>query len=122
MFELVWDMSSPLNVKNDLEPFPANTGHSPNAVSMLVPRLSKHGAFTQCCFNVGHRLRRWPNIETALVVCPVFAWITYYLHARTILQSLYYKTILQSLQTVTVFSLYTAIYRATMSVKESHDW
>ena len=35
---------------------PANTGHSPNAVSMLA-----------------HRLRRWPNIETALGECPVFA-------------------------------------------------
>ena len=31
---------------------PANTRHSPNAVSMLA-----------------HRLRRWPNIETALSVC-----------------------------------------------------
>ena len=38
---------------------PANTGHSPNAVSMLA-----------------HRLRRWPNIETALGECPVFAGIT----------------------------------------------
>ena len=36
--------------------FPANTGHSPRAVSMLA-----------------HRLRRWPNIETALGECPVFA-------------------------------------------------
>ena len=35
---------------------PAYTRHSPNAVSML-----------------GHRLRRWLNIETALVECPVFA-------------------------------------------------
>ena len=35
---------------------PANTGHSPKAVSMLK-----------------HRLRRWPNIETALSECPVFA-------------------------------------------------
>ena len=34
---------------------PANTGHSPDAVSMLA-----------------HRLRRWPNIETALGECPVF--------------------------------------------------
>ena len=34
----------------------ANTGHSPNVVSM-----------------VAHRLRRWPNIETALGECPVFA-------------------------------------------------
>ena len=33
-----------------------NTGHSPKAVSMLA-----------------HRLRRWPNIETALGECPVFA-------------------------------------------------
>ena len=36
--------------------FPANTGQPPNAVSMLA-----------------HRLRRWPNIETALGQCPVFA-------------------------------------------------
>ena len=36
--------------------WPSNTGHSPNAVSMLA-----------------HRLRRWPNIETALDECPVFA-------------------------------------------------
>ena len=36
--------------------FPANTGHSPKAVSMLA-----------------HRLRRWPNIETALGEWPVFA-------------------------------------------------
>ena len=35
---------------------PANTGHSPNAVTKL-----------------GHRLRRWPNIETALGESPVFA-------------------------------------------------
>ena len=35
---------------------PTNTEHSPNAVSMLA-----------------HRLRRWPNIETALGECPVFA-------------------------------------------------
>ena len=35
---------------------PANTGHSTNAFSMLA-----------------HRLRRWPNIETALGECPVFA-------------------------------------------------
>ena len=35
---------------------PANTGNSPNAVSMLV-----------------HRLRRWTNIETALDECPVLA-------------------------------------------------
>ena len=33
-------------------------GHSPNAVSMLA-----------------YRLRRWPNIETALDECPVFAGI-----------------------------------------------
>ena len=37
---------------------PANTGHSPNVVSMLA-----------------HRLRRWPNIETALGECPVFPGI-----------------------------------------------
>ena len=35
---------------------PANTRHSPNAVSMLA-----------------HRLRRWPNIETALGEFIVFA-------------------------------------------------
>ena len=35
---------------------PANTRHSHNAVSML-----------------GHRLRRWTNIETALIVCLVFS-------------------------------------------------
>ena len=35
---------------------PANTTHSPNAVSLLV-----------------HRLRRWPNIETALGECLAFA-------------------------------------------------
>ena len=35
---------------------PANTGNSPNAVSILA-----------------HRLRRWPNIETALGECSVFA-------------------------------------------------
>ena len=37
---------------------PANTGHSPKAVSMLA-----------------HRLWRWPNIETALGECPVFAGV-----------------------------------------------
>ena len=37
-------------------PSPANTGHSPNAVSML-----------------GQRRRRCANIETALGECPVFA-------------------------------------------------
>ena len=36
-------------------PIPTNTGHSLNVVSMLA-----------------HRLRRWPNIETALGECPVF--------------------------------------------------
>ena len=36
--------------------YPANTGKSPNAVSMLA-----------------HRRRRWPNIETALGECPVFS-------------------------------------------------
>ena len=36
--------------------FPANTWHLPNAVSMLA-----------------HRLRRWPNIETAMGECRVFA-------------------------------------------------
>ena len=36
--------------------YPANTRHSPNAVSMLA-----------------HRLRRWSNIETALGECLVFA-------------------------------------------------
>ena len=35
---------------------PANTGHSPNAVSML-----------------GQRRRRWANIEITLGECPVFA-------------------------------------------------
>ena len=35
---------------------PANKGDLPNAVSMLA-----------------YRLRRWPNIETALGECPVFA-------------------------------------------------
>ena len=35
---------------------PANTGHPPNAVSML-----------------GQRQKRWVNIETALGECPVFA-------------------------------------------------
>ena len=38
--------------------YPTNTWHSLNAVSMLA-----------------HRLRRWPNIETALGECPVFAGI-----------------------------------------------
>ena len=37
---------------------PTNTGHPPKAVSMLA-----------------HRLRRWPNIETALGDCPVFAGV-----------------------------------------------
>ena len=36
---------------------PANTGHSPNAVSML-----------------GQRRRRWTNIETALGECPCLMW------------------------------------------------
>ena len=36
--------------------YPANTGHSPDAVSML-----------------GQRRRRCANIETALDECPVFA-------------------------------------------------
>ena len=35
--------------------------------------LSKHGAFTQCCFNVGPPSRRWPNIETAMNESPLFA-------------------------------------------------
>ena len=40
--------------------YPANTGYSHNAVSMLA-----------------HRLRRWPNIETTLGEWPVFAGISY---------------------------------------------
>ena len=36
---------------------------------------SKHEAFTQCYFNVGHRLRRWIDIEKTLGECPVFAGI-----------------------------------------------
>ena len=38
--------------------YPANTGYSHNAISMLA-----------------HRLRRWPSIETALGETPVFAGI-----------------------------------------------
>ena len=45
-----WDVMKCLLVS--VKKYPANTGHSPNAVSMLVQRL-----------------RRWPNIETALGVC-----------------------------------------------------
>ena len=41
--------------------YPANTGHSPKAVSTLA-----------------HRLRRWPNIETAFGKCPVYAGYTYF--------------------------------------------
>ena len=40
--------------------FPGNTKHSPNAVLMLA-----------------HRLRRWPNIETALGESLVFAGLTF---------------------------------------------
>ena len=29
--------------------------------------------FTQCCFNVVQRRRRWANIETAMGECLVFA-------------------------------------------------
>ena len=39
---------------------PANTGHSPNAVSML-----------------GQRRRRWANIGTSLSECPVFAGLLF---------------------------------------------
>ena len=39
---------------------PANTAHSPTAFSML-----------------GHRLRRWPNIENAVGECPVFSGNAY---------------------------------------------
>ena len=46
--------------KHLVDVYPANTGHSPNAVSMSA-----------------HRLRRWPNIETALGKFPVFAGIYY---------------------------------------------
>ena len=42
--------------ENYILSYPANTGHSPNAVSML-----------------GQRRRRCANIETALGECPVFA-------------------------------------------------
>ena len=42
------------NIIRDRKTFQVNTGHSPNAASMLA-----------------HRLQRWPNIEMAL--CPVFA-------------------------------------------------
>ena len=38
---------------------------------MIPP--SKHKSFNQCCFNVGQRRRRWPNIETVLGECLVFA-------------------------------------------------
>ena len=33
--------------------------------------LSKHEAFTQCCFNVGPPFRRWPNSKTASGECLV---------------------------------------------------
>ena len=36
------------------------------------PMLSTK-AFNQCCFNVGQRRRSWPNIETVLGECLVFA-------------------------------------------------
>ena len=48
-----------LRVSHDISiPYPANTGHSPNGVSML-----------------GQRRRRWHNIEISLGECPVFAVI-----------------------------------------------
>ena len=43
--------------------FLANTRHSPDAVSMLI-----------------HRLRRWPNIETASGECQMFAGVQYQSH------------------------------------------
>ena len=46
------------------EKLPANTGHSPNAVSKL-----------------GHFLRPWPDIETASDECPLFAR-THYVHTK----------------------------------------
>ena len=33
---------------------------------------NKHETFNQCCFNVAHFLRRWPNIKTTLVKRLVF--------------------------------------------------
>ena len=55
-------------------PIPANTRHSPTAVSMLA-----------------HRLRRWPNIETALCECPVFAGIALYcIHTNALYTELDY--------------------------------
>ena len=48
---------------------PSNTGHSPDAVSML-----------------GHRRRRWANIETALSECPVLAGLTLRIKHQTLKQ------------------------------------
>ena len=43
---------------------------------------SKREAFTQRCFNVGHRLQRWPNIETALGEYLVFAGLLWWREAN----------------------------------------
>ena len=45
---------------------------NPNSSLGLLYYLRNHVAFTQCCFNVD-RFRRWPDIETALGDCTVFA-------------------------------------------------
>ena len=52
--------------------FPANTRHSPNAVSMLA-----------------YCLRRWPKIEKALGECPVFALRTSYVVRRVFIRRFY---------------------------------
>ena len=57
MFNIILLLSmGPLAQARGTCSYPANTGHSPSAVLMLA-----------------HRLRRWPDIETALGECPVFA-------------------------------------------------
>ena len=56
MFKSLFNDNCHLRIARVPVTFPANTGHLPNAVSMLA-----------------HRLRRWTNIETALGECLVFA-------------------------------------------------
>ena len=42
------------------------------ALTSNISFYRKYKTITQCCVNVGHHLRRWPNIKTILGQCLMF--------------------------------------------------
>ena len=43
-----------------------------NIATELITRYYLNGTLIQCCFNLGQRLRRWPNSEPTLNKCTMF--------------------------------------------------